>query len=162
MQALKIFLFTPQHFFWQEVDSEKVHNKPRALTPVITRRLKGISVCLSLFVLTSQLKHYGHRTMPHSLIYLYSLCSSEVHFSKRGNWHFYISYGWQTLFLSLIVWKCFLETQMRRKQINLSFTLEFPERGTMNEGLTPRPGGQQYYFTCATELGDITVLSTPS
>lgn len=64
--------------------------------------------------------------MPHFLIYLDSLYSSEVHFSKTGNWHFYLSYGWDTFFLSLIVWKFFLECQMRRKRINLGFGLGVP------------------------------------
>lgn len=127
MPALKIFLFIPQHFSWQEVDSEKVHNKPRALTLVITRRLKGISVCLSLSAgPPSQLSTVDREPCHTFLIYLYSLYSSEVHFSKRGNWHLYIFYGWDTFFLSLIVWKFFLETQMRRKRINLGFGLGVP------------------------------------
>lgn len=105
-----------------------MHNKPRALTLVITRRLKGISVCLSLFVSgpLSQLSTVDREPCHNFLIYLYLLYSSEVHFSKRGNWHFYISYGWDTFFLSLIVWKCFLETQMRRKRINPFFSLGVP------------------------------------
>lgn len=71
MPALKIFLFIPQHFSWQEVDNEKVHNKPTALTLVITRRLKGISVCLSVLHMSSgppwPALYCGQLTMPYSL-----------------------------------------------------------------------------------------------
>lgn len=99
MPALKVFfflLFSPQHFSWQEADSEKVLTKAGAPTLEITRRLNEISVGLSRGrprAPSPSARHCGQRARRTLLIYLCSLCSSEAHFLKGGNWHFYISYG---------------------------------------------------------------------
>ena len=99
MPALKVFfflLFSPQHFSWQEADSEKVPTKAGAPTLEITRRLNEISVGLSRGrprAPSPSARHCGQRARRTLLIYLCSLCSSEAHFLKGGNWHFYISYG---------------------------------------------------------------------
>lgn len=111
-----LFFFIPQHFSWQEVDNEKVQNEARALTLEITRRLNEISVCLVHPLRPpSSAQHCKQRIMPHSLdLFMLTVFHRSTFFLKRGNWYFYISYGWDTFSLSIIVWKCFLETQMMR------------------------------------------------
>lgn len=61
MPALKVFFFllsSPQHFSWQEADSEKVPAKAGAPTLEITRRLNEVSFGLSRVV---------HGPPPHQL-----------------------------------------------------------------------------------------------
>ena len=55
--------------------------------------MRSLSVCLGDVhgPPPRQLGTVGREPGAHS--YLCSLCSSEAHFLKGGNWHFYISYG---------------------------------------------------------------------
>lgn len=168
MPALEIFfffLFIPQHFSWQEVDSEEVKTKPRASTLEITKRLNERSVCLSRVhpqvPTSSPAKYCGQRAMAHCLdLFVRAIFLRNTSFKGRKLVFLYLL--WMGYFLpiynSLEMLLRNPDDEVRNKSFFWPWSSLTEEEWTR---ASARPAEQQHHLTCLEESCRSTVIPTP-